>query len=223
MWFLITNFHMICSVIFSTLFGLSTSFWMAVVTRFLLGSLCGLFGPVKAYASELFREEHQSIGISTVSGAWAIGLIIGPALGGYLSQPVEKYPHIFLKGSLWDKFPYFLPCVIISGLAAIATIVCFWIPETLHNHKPKDEAKALENEGGETNKDKKITKSRNLLLNWPLMAAILAYSLATLHDIAFQEVFSLWAVSPSRLGGLDFTTNDVGNFLSISGKPFPYI
>ncbi|XP_019447125.1 PREDICTED: protein ZINC INDUCED FACILITATOR 1-like [Lupinus angustifolius] len=90
-------------VIFNTLFGLSTSLWMAIVTRFLLGSLCGVFGPVKAYASELFREEHQAIGLSTVSAAWGIGLIIGPALGGYLAQPTEKYPHLFLKGSFWDK------------------------------------------------------------------------------------------------------------------------
>ncbi|CAL0320832.1 unnamed protein product [Lupinus luteus] len=46
------------------LFGLSKSFWMAVIRRFLLGSLCGVVGPVKAYATELFREEHQAIGLS---------------------------------------------------------------------------------------------------------------------------------------------------------------
>ncbi|XP_019449339.1 PREDICTED: protein ZINC INDUCED FACILITATOR-LIKE 1-like [Lupinus angustifolius] len=134
-------------VIFNTLFGLSTSFWMAVITRFLLGSLCGVLGPVKAYATELFREEHQAIGLSTVSAAWGIGLIIGPALGGYLAQPVEKYPHVFLKGSFWDKFPYFLPCFIISGLVFVAAIVCIWISDTLHNHNGSNEssgdAKAL--------------------------------------------------------------------------------
>ncbi|KAE9592773.1 putative major facilitator superfamily [Lupinus albus] len=208
-------------VIFNTLFGLSTSFWMAIIMRFLLGSLCGVLGPVKAYASELFREEHQAIGLSTVSAAWGIGLIIGPALGGYLAQPVEKYPHIFLKGSFWDKFPYFLPCIIISGLAFATAIVCIWIPETLHNHndgnKSTNEAEALENEGGCSDKDKIIQKKENLLLNWPLMSAIFVYSVYALQDIAFQEVFSLWAVSPRRLGGLNFTTDDVGNVLSISG------
>ncbi|KAF1884816.1 hypothetical protein Lal_00028703 [Lupinus albus] len=207
-------------VIFNTLFGLSTSFWMAIIMRFLLGSLCGVLGPVKAYASELFREEHQAIGLSTVSAAWGIGLIIGPALGGYLAQPVEKYPHIFLKGSFWDKFPYFLPCIIISGLAFATAIVCIWIPETLHNHndgnKSTNEAEALENEGGCSDKDKIIQKKENLLLNWPLMSAIFVYSVYALQDIAFQEVFSLWAVSPRRLGGLNFTTDDVGNVLSIS-------
>jgi hypothetical protein len=34
-------------VIFNTLFGLSVNFWMAITTRFLLGSLNGLLGPIK--------------------------------------------------------------------------------------------------------------------------------------------------------------------------------
>uniref|UniRef100_A0A2P2PLX2 Major facilitator superfamily (MFS) profile domain-containing protein n=1 Tax=Rhizophora mucronata TaxID=61149 RepID=A0A2P2PLX2_RHIMU len=33
--------------IFNTLFGLSTNLWMAVSTRFLLGSLCGIIGPMR--------------------------------------------------------------------------------------------------------------------------------------------------------------------------------
>ncbi|KAG5049029.1 hypothetical protein JHK85_010132 [Glycine max] len=32
-----------------------------------------------------------------------------------------------------------------------------------------------------------------------------------------QKVFSLWALSPLRLGGLNFTTDNVGNVLAISG------
>ncbi|TKY68429.1 zinc induced facilitator 1 [Spatholobus suberectus] len=211
----------IAVVIFNTLFGLSTSFWMAVITRFLLGSLNGLLGPVKAYATELFREEHQAIGLSTVSAAWGIGLIIGPALGGYLAQPVEKYPHIFPKDSFWDKFPYFLPSFIISALAFVVAIGCIWIPETLHNHNCSnesiDDAKALENGSSGDGKDKIIQKNENLFLNWPLMSSVIVYCVFSLHDIAYQEVFSLWAVSPQRLGGLNFTTDDVGNVLSISG------
>ncbi|KAE9592771.1 putative major facilitator superfamily [Lupinus albus] len=208
-------------VIFNTLFGLSTSFWMAIIMRFLLGSLCGVLGTIRAHASELFREEHQAIGLSTITAAWGLGIIIGPALGGYLAQPVEKFPHIFLKGSFWDKFPYFLPCIVISGFAFAATFVCIWVPETLHNHNDGnnnslDEAEALENGGG-TDNDKKIRKKENLFRNWPLMLAILVYSLYTLQDTAYHEVFSLWAVSPRRLGGLNFTTNKLGTVLSITG------
>ncbi|CAJ1977973.1 unnamed protein product [Sphenostylis stenocarpa] len=208
-------------VIFNTLFGLCTSFWMAIITRFLLGSFNGFLGPVRAYATELFREEHQALGLSTVSSAWGIGLIIGPALGGYLAQPVEKYPNIFPKNSFWDKFPYFLPSFIISAYALIVAIGCIWIPETLHNHYPSNEsieyAEALENGSSGASNEKIIKDNGNLFLNWPLMSSIIAYCVFSLHDIAYQEIFSLWAVSPRRLGGLNFTTNDVGNILAISG------
>ncbi|CAL0333629.1 unnamed protein product [Lupinus luteus] len=208
-------------VIFNTLFGVSTSFWMAVIMRFFLGSLCGLFGPVKAYATELFREEHQAIALSTFSAAWGIGLIIGPALGGYLAQPVEKYPHIFPKDSFWDKFPYALPCFIMSGFAFAGAIACIWIPETLHNHNGSNEstydAEALGKGSNGANKDNMTKKNLNLFLNWPLMSSILVYGVFSLHEIAYQEVFSLWAVSPTRLGGLNFTSDDVGDVLAISG------
>ncbi|XP_028803350.1 protein ZINC INDUCED FACILITATOR-LIKE 1-like isoform X1 [Neltuma alba] len=207
----------IAVIVFNTLFGFSTSFWMAVTTRFFLGGLNGLLGPMKAYAVEIFRDEYQAIGLSTISAAWGIGLVIGPALGGYLAQPVEKYPHIFSKGSFFDKFPYSLPSLIISIFAVVVLVSCIWLPETLHKHNDSNEShqdvEALENE----DTVKRVQKDENLLLNWPLMSSIIVYCVFALHDMAYQEVFSLWAVSPLRLGGLNFTTNDVGNVLSISG------
>ncbi|CAJ2638645.1 unnamed protein product [Trifolium pratense] len=220
-------------IIFNTLFGLSTSFWMAVSTRFFLGSLNGLLGPMKAYCSEIFREEKQALGLSTFSAAWGMGLIIGPALGGYLAQPTKKYPHIFSKGSFWDKFPYFLPSVIISAFAVAVAIACIWLPETLHNHPLGDQStkdveallgdqstndvEALETGSKRKDRDKIIQKDENLFRNWPLMSSIVVYCIFSLHDIAYQEVFSLWAVSPRRLGGLNFTTDNVGDVLAISG------
>ncbi|XP_068475250.1 uncharacterized protein [Phaseolus vulgaris] len=76
-------------VIFNTLFGLSKSFWMAILTRFLLGCFNGFLGPMRNC-------------ISTTSHV-VIGLIIGPSLRGYFAQPVEKYPNIFPKNSFWDN------------------------------------------------------------------------------------------------------------------------
>ncbi|XP_004517218.3 protein ZINC INDUCED FACILITATOR 1-like [Cicer arietinum] len=66
-------------------------------------------------------------------------------------------------------------------------------------------------------KQRTVQNNENLFMNWPLMSSIIAYCIFALHDIAYQEVFSLWAVSPSKLGGLNFTTDDIGDVLSISG------
>ncbi|KAK7334543.1 hypothetical protein VNO80_26302 [Phaseolus coccineus] len=208
-------------VIFNTLFGLSTSFWMAISMRFLLGSLNGLLGPIKAYATEICREEEQALGLSTVVAAWGVGLVIGPALGGYLAQPVLKYPHVFPEDSFWDRFPYFLPCFVISAFAFASAIACIWLPETLHNHSDSIESsnnvEVLEIESCGKDKDKMIQKDKSIFQNWPLMSSIIVYCVFSLHDVAYQEVFSLWALSPTRLGGLNFTSDNVGFVLAISG------
>ncbi|XP_057828136.1 probable peptide/nitrate transporter At3g43790 isoform X4 [Cryptomeria japonica] len=115
-------------IIFNTLFGMSVNFWMAIATRFLLGSFNGMIGPVKAYASEVCREEHQAFGLSIVGTMWGIGLIIGPALGGFFAQPADKYPSIFSKKSLFGRFPYLLPCLCISVVAVIVFVSTFWLP-----------------------------------------------------------------------------------------------
>ncbi|KAK9667741.1 hypothetical protein RND81_13G008400 [Saponaria officinalis] len=204
-------------VIFNTLFGLSTNFWMAVSTRFLLGSLNGSIGPAKAYISEVCREEHQAIGMSVITTAWGIGLVVGPALGGFLAQPAEKYPSIFTNDSLFGRYPYLLPCLVISVLAAIVTTGALWLSETLHKHKPNKESDSYEAEEAAMIDVQAQPAKESLFKNWPLMSSIAVYCIFSLQDMAYTEIFSLWAVSPRKLGGLSYTTDDVGSVLAITG------
>lgn len=223
-------FGTITLVIFNTLFGFSTNFWMAVSTRFLLGSLCGILGPMRAYASEICRKEYQALGMSIISTSWGIGLVIGPAVGGFLAQPAEKYPHIVSKESLFGRFPYLLPCLLISIFALGVAVLSCWLPETLHTHnKNKEELEEsndiLEakinghNEKGnmQNSEEKHPTSQRSLLKNWPLMSSIIVYCVFQLHDMAYTEIFSLWAVSPRKYGGLSYSTADVGEVLAVTG------
>uniref|UniRef100_M4CPS3 Major facilitator superfamily (MFS) profile domain-containing protein n=1 Tax=Brassica campestris TaxID=3711 RepID=M4CPS3_BRACM len=170
--------------VFNALFGLSLNFWMAIGTRFLLGSFNCLLGTMKAYASEIFRDEYQATAMSAVSTAWGIGLIIGPALGGFLAQ------------------------------------------ETLHNHKQDhtlddDSYEIIEaaahDSTGKTEKHEKASQGP-LLKNWPLMSSIIVYCVLCLHDTAYSEIFALWANSPRKYGGLNYSTNDVGTVLAISAN-----
>ncbi|CAA7392987.1 unnamed protein product [Spirodela intermedia] len=215
-------------VIFNTLFGLSTNFWMAVSTRFLLGSLNGLLGPIKAYAVEVSPKKHQASALSLVATSWGIGLIIGPAIGGYLAQPADKFPNLFPKESIFGRFPYFLPCLCISLIAVGVLVACIWLPETLHTHKEtrdhisydplgaSEDGSAFKVKDEQTER-KKYPSEENLFKNWPLMSSIIVYSIFSFHDMAYTEIFSLWAESDRKYGGLSFSTNDVGQVLAISG------
>ncbi|KAL0397369.1 UNVERIFIED_CONTAM: protein ZINC INDUCED FACILITATOR-LIKE 1 [Sesamum calycinum] len=267
-------------VVFNTLFGLSINFWMAITTRFLLGSLNGLLGPIKAYACETVREEYQSLALSAVSTAWGTGLIIGPALGGFLLRKVSWNICIrFFLGkvpilpSLSDNLTLcggcdcclFLDpatdCLVASrsrggwweGLIVINKLKLLKILETLHTHNSEkiasqDSYDALEsaNQGSrekeEIEEGQETTSKESLFKNWPLMSSIIVYCVFSLHDMAYTELIYLvstvdlsqdnhgsavfvryisdifvWAESPRRLGGLSYTTEDVGTVLAISG------
>ncbi|XP_009121733.1 protein ZINC INDUCED FACILITATOR-LIKE 1-like isoform X1 [Brassica rapa] len=213
-------------VIFNTLFGLSVNYWMAIITRFCLGCFNGLLGPIKAYAVETFRDEYQGLALSAVSTAWGIGLIIGPAMGGFLAQPAKQYPSLFSEESVFGKFPYFLPCLAISCFALLVTIISLRIPETLHNHKIDDDAPSpdescdaskLLSHDPESHKATERNERPSLLKNWPLISSIIVYCIFSLHDMAYTEIFSLWANSPRKYGGLGYSSADVGSVLAISG------
>ncbi|PKA48146.1 putative peptide/nitrate transporter [Apostasia shenzhenica] len=201
-------------MVFNTLFGLSGTFWMAVTTRALLGFLSGLLGPIKAYSTEVCRKEYQALGLSLVSTSRGIGFIVGPAIGGLLAQPAEKYPNIFSKESFFGRFPYFLPCFCISLIAVSAFIACFWLPETLHFHNGnKLEDGAIE----DSEEHQPLSSKKSLLKNWPLMSAMIIYCVFSFNDTAYSEIFSLWAESSVKLGGLSFSSQDVGEVLAVTG------
>ncbi|CAM8917113.1 unnamed protein product [Rhodiola kirilowii] len=163
-----------------------------------------------------------------ISSAWGIGLIFGTILGGFLSQPAEKYPNLFSKTSVFGRFPYFLPCLCISLFSLGVTILSLWLPETLHVHKITDFSQEhfyvepprinSESEKGEHDDQyKSSTSGKSLIKNWPLISSIFVYCTFCLHDMAYTEVFSLWAISPRSHGGLSYTTQQVGVVLAFSG------
>ncbi|KAL5994801.1 hypothetical protein ACLOJK_024858 [Asimina triloba] len=159
--------------------AMTSVFWGIVADR---------YGRKPAYAAEVCRPEYQSLAMSLVSTAWGMGLIIGPAVGGFLAQ------------------------------------------ETLHKHRDEISSKNNSLDSLEaslqgldsTEKTKEIngrdsSSNGSLLKNWPLMSCIIAYCIFSLHDMAYTEIFSLWAVSDRSYGGLSFSSKDVGEVLAITG------
>ncbi|KAL6595629.1 hypothetical protein ACP70R_047969 [Stipagrostis hirtigluma subsp. patula] len=97
--------------------------------------------------------------------------------------------------------------------------------ETLHKHKVCENGhqsiEALEDHlsepkekvGENTNLDGK----KSLLMNWPFMSSIIVYCVFSFHDMAYLEVFSLWAESDKKYGGLSLSSEDVGQVLAVTG------
>ncbi|EEC67617.1 hypothetical protein OsI_35001 [Oryza sativa Indica Group] len=158
-------FGIFSAFVFNTLFGLSTHYWMAITTRFLIGSLNGLLGPIR------------------VSTSWAIGLIVGPAIGGYLAQET-LHKHATER----------------NGDCKIGS---------LSTHLVDSEEFVKQHTGP--------AKDKSLFKNWPLMSSIVLFCIVSFDDMAYTEIFSLWSESDKQFGGLNFSSEDVGQVLAITG------
>ncbi|KAG6554442.1 hypothetical protein Mapa_004359 [Marchantia paleacea] len=199
-------------IVFQLIFGSTKSFWVAFAARFMLGAFNGMLGPLKAYASEVCNEENQAWGLSTVSTSWSLGLIIGPAMGGFLARPAMNFPSIFAQDSFFGRYPYLLPSIIQAIFAVAGLVVVYFMPETVHKHDNKhlsdDERSLIKSEK---------TPTESMWKNKALMASIAVYCVWCFMEIAFSEVFSLWCVSPREVDGLGLPTSDVGMVLAVSG------
>jgi MFS family permease len=102
------------------LFGFASNFPTALAARALGGILNGNAGVLQTTVAEIVTtKEHQPRAYSIMPFVWCLGSILGPALGGLLSQPCDKYPTLFLRHTVFDRFPFLLP-----NLACVFILVC---------------------------------------------------------------------------------------------------
>jgi MFS family permease len=101
---------LVLSLVFSFLFGLSTSFALALLIRFFLGIGSGILIVAKVSASELAcgNQVLETKGMGMVMGMWAMGYMIAPAISGALAEPTRQYPD-HVRSVFLAEFPFFLP------------------------------------------------------------------------------------------------------------------
>ncbi len=73
--------------------------------------------------SEIVREKkYQSRAFLLLPMTFNIGVIIGPILGGILSDPAGSYPELFGNVEFFKRFPYALP-----NLLSAFILFCAWM------------------------------------------------------------------------------------------------
>ncbi|KAF9365190.1 hypothetical protein BGX34_010994 [Mortierella sp. NVP85] len=113
------------------LFGLSKSLAWAIVSLSMCGLLNGNVGVAKSMLGELSDQTNQSQALSVFGFAWGMGMIIGPVLGGYLTDPAKNFPDVFGDWDFFINYPYFLPCLAAGMITIIGFIAgYFFLEET---------------------------------------------------------------------------------------------
>lgn len=124
-------FGLAANSVFFVVFGLSGSLAMAVMARFLAGAGNGNIAVAKAYIGDISEDEQVAGRMGMLGAAFGLGFMIGPFLGGVLSDPATGFGGPF-DTRFWADYPYLLPCLLSSAMSAIALLLAFFrLPESL--------------------------------------------------------------------------------------------
>ena len=188
------------------LFGLTRNFGVACAIRFAMGLPNAIVGVSKAMGPELFPAHQQVLAMSMISGMWGLGNIVGPSLGGLLSEtgPAD---------SLLGDFPYLLPNAICAAFAAVSMVaVARWLPETTGKH-----AETTATSSSAPAKPAEAAAAAAACLPRNAIPPLIGYFGLAFSAIMFDEIFPLFCVAPAASGGLGLETSSVGGVLTVAG------
>ncbi|CDR38798.1 CYFA0S02e05908g1_1 [Cyberlindnera fabianii] len=118
------------SITATLLFGFSETYFMALMSRSLMGTLNGNVAVVRTVIGEVAKEKrHQGLAFSVIPLIWNLGCVIGPLIGGYLSG---KSTSIGFMKSFVERFPYARPNILIAGLLFLSLCVAVLFLEDTH-------------------------------------------------------------------------------------------
>ncbi|PPQ65541.1 hypothetical protein CVT26_000498 [Gymnopilus dilepis] len=203
-------------------FGMSKSYLGLVVSRCLAGLLNGNVGVIKSMMGELTDSTNVARGMALMPVVWSTGAIIGPILGGVLSNPYERFPGIFGGAEFWKAYPYALPCFVVAGYCMITFLLAyFFLDETVNSDKARLRASSMTTM---ENADINVPPSTDIVplpmkdvLTRRVIIVILNYSLLALLDIALRALQPLFYTIHVQYGGLGFSPPAVGLCLAAFG------
>ena len=127
----ILMFGLLSNTVFFTIFGLSGSLTMAVVARFLAGAGNGNIAVARAYIGDISESKDVAKRMGMIGAAFGLGFMIGPFIGGVLSDPAAGIGPPF-DGQIWVDHPYLLPCLFSSTLSLFSfALAVTQLPESL--------------------------------------------------------------------------------------------
>ena len=108
----------------------SGSFTLLIIARFIGGIMAGNISTATAVVGDITERQNRSKGMAIVGVAFALGFILGPALGGVAS--LIDLSALFPEWRSWGVNPFSLPALVAFVLSAVNLAwVARRFPETL--------------------------------------------------------------------------------------------
>ncbi len=110
------------------LFGLAESLLILFISRIFTGFTNGNISVAQAIVTDITDEKDRARGLGLIGAAFGLGLVLGPALGGFLSR----------WGYVWPAYA----AAILNFLSLF--FVFFWLPETRLQKVQKAKAEQMD-------------------------------------------------------------------------------
>ena len=124
-------FGLVSNSVFFIVFGLSNSLEMAIIARFLSGAGNGNIAVARAYIGDISTPDMIPRRMGMLGAAFGLGFMIGPFIGGILSDPATSIGGVF-DTNFWKEYEYLLPCLFSSLLSLISlSLAYFWLEESM--------------------------------------------------------------------------------------------
>ena len=208
----ILMFGLLSNTVFFTVFGLSGSLAMALVARFLAGAGNGNIAVARAYIGDISEPEMIARRMGMIGAAFGLGFMIGPFIGGVLSDPANGIGAPF-DSQFWIDHPYLLPCVFSSALSLVSLALAVTrLPETLppESRSPADDSPFSGIGGMMTN----IVK----VMRFPTVSTLVSINFLFLMGFSMMHgTFILFTSMTPADGGLGWSELDNGWIFAFIG------
>ncbi|PLW32896.1 hypothetical protein PCANC_17105 [Puccinia coronata f. sp. avenae] len=207
-------------------FGLQRTFVGLVIARSLAGTMNGNIAVIKSSLADSTDDSNKARAFTLLPLCWAVGLMIGPAIGGYTAEPAVQYPHsIFARYAFFSTYPYFIPCLVAGLLNILAVALgALYLEETL----PSKVLKAQKRSAGALGADDsledqerpdQVVRASALkdLLTRHVVTLLVSFWFMALENSAWMVLVPLFSYTRVEDGGLGLSLAQIGMVLSLNG------
>ncbi|KAJ7585665.1 major facilitator superfamily multidrug-resistance, DHA1 sub-family [Mycena floridula] len=208
-------------------FGLSKAFWSLVVFRCAQGVFNGNIGISGTVVAEITDSTNRGEAFGFNPLMWCVGIIIGPLIGGLLSNPALSWPDVFGKFAFFSEYPYFLACAT-AGFISFLAFLCglFFLQETnpAHKKQPDPSSEPLLGEqpidygsASRQSVPEEPPPLRALIADSRVLITLASYAFLSFNEMSYSSLVPLVYSTSIPLGGLGLRPRQIGTIMAAVG------
>lgn len=164
----------------------TNSFWLLLFSRFLTGFMEGTFAVARAFAAEL-TTINKFVSFGRLNSMAAIGYIIGPVIGGILSDP-----------TITPWFSWSFPFTI-AAFASLATLVLAWWKLPEHNTTQGTSKESIWSQFNIIRQFRLLFQNHPHLKHLLLISTLFTFAVDIFYEFGPVYLAGKWLMSPAMI------------------------